>query len=191
MLFLGTNGIQTGISKVALSNLSYVWHLVSKLCVGIDTLHHGERVDSLSLHQLNFITECGVSIIFLHHDHIDHLLEIWVLEDCLRLAGDTEWETNVGHHCTGVVRCEHEIRCFDFALRLVWASITVINATCELEHWTHFWVECPLTSKLELLTHWQHHIDVNSIDSFVLFEHLGAVLNLFESFWFPKWSKGD
>lgn len=142
-------------------------------------------MDSLSLHQLNFITECGVSIIFLHHDHIYDLCEIWVLEDCLSLAGDAEWETNVGHHCTCIVRGEHKVSCFNFALRLVWASITIINATCELKHRTHFRIERPLTSKLELLTHWQHHINVNSINSFVLFEPLGTVLNLFESFGFP------
>jgi hypothetical protein len=114
------------------------------------------------------------------------------LEDGLSLAGDAEWETHVGHDGTGVVGGEHDVGGFDLALWLVWGSITIVDATCEFKQRTHFRVECPLTSKLELLSHWHHHVDIDSINSLVLFEHLGTVLDLLECFWFPiTLSNGD
>ena len=91
-------------------------------------------MDTLALRELNFIVKSGVSVIFLEHYNIHNVSETWILESCLRLTRDTEWKTKVGHNHTCIIGGEHQISSFYFALWLVWASITVINAACEFKH---------------------------------------------------------
>ena len=140
---------------------------------------------TLTLHELNSITKCGISKIFLHNDQVHYFFNTWILKHSLCLACNSIRKSKVSHYSAGIIWWTDEISCFDFTLRLVWASIAIINATCKFEHCSHFRVESPLTSKLKLLTKRKHHIDVKSVHTFVLFEHSGVLQKLVESFWFP------
>ena len=142
-------------------------------------------MNTLTLRQLNSIAECSISEIFLQNDKIHYVIQTWILKTCLGLACNTVWETKVGHYGAWFIWWTYKISCFHFALRLVWTSITIINATCKFEQGSHFCVESPFTSKLKLLAKRKHHIDVNAVYSLVLFEHSGVLQKLVKSFRFP------
>ena len=146
---------------------------------------------TLTLHELNSITECGISEIFLHNNQVPYFSQTRILKHCLCLAWNSVRKSKVCHYSAWIIRWTYKISCFNFALRLVWASITIINATRKFKHSSHFSVNSPLTSKLKLLTKWKHHIDIEAVQSLVLFEHSGVLQKLVESFGFPINSKID
>ena len=146
---------------------------------------------ALALHKLNFIAESRVSEIFLQHYKVHYAILTGILKHCLSLARDIVRKTKVGHYGAWIIWGTYKISGFNFILRLVWASITIIDATRHFEHGSHFSIESPLTSELELLPKRKHHIDVDAVYSFVLFEHGGVLQKLVKSFRFPiksiKW----